>query len=121
MRPLRHVIALGALAVSLSACSRSAPPAPLRVFVSNETEGTVAVIDPATGQVEERIPVGKRPRGLRFSHDGSQLFVALSGSPIAGPGVDESALPEGDRSADGIGVVDVATRKLIRTFPSGQD
>lgn len=109
------------LATGLAGCSQSAPPAPLRVFVSNETAGTVVVVDPATGQVEDRITVGKRPRGLRFSRDGSQLFVALSGSPIAGPGVDESALPEGDRSADGIGVVDVATRKLIRTYPSGQD
>jgi YVTN family beta-propeller protein len=105
------------------ACARTAPapPAPLRVYVSNETAGTVVVIDPATGQIENRIAVGKRPRGLRFSRDGSQLLVALSGSPIAGPGVDESTLPEGDRSADGIGVVDVATRKLIRTYPSGQD
>ncbi len=109
------------LALGSAACSRSAPPAPLRVFVSNETGGTVVVVDPETGQVEDRITVGKRPRGLRFSRDGAQLYVALSGSPIAGPGVDESALPEGDRSADGIGVVDVATRKLIRTYPSGQD
>jgi YVTN family beta-propeller protein len=109
-----------ALAPGAIAC-RSAEPPPLRVFVSNETAGTVVVIDPATGQIEDRISVGKRPRGVRFSPDGSQLFVALSGSPIAGPGVDESALPEGDRSADGIGVVDVATRKLIRTYPSGQD
>jgi YVTN family beta-propeller protein len=109
------------LALGSVACSRSAPPAPLRIFVSNETGGTVDVVDPATGQIDARIPVGKRPRGLRFARDGAQLFVALSGSPIAGPGVDESALPEGDRSADGIGVVDVATRKLIRTYPSGQD
>jgi YVTN family beta-propeller protein len=116
LSPLVLPLALGSVA-----CTRSAPPAPLRVFVSNETAGTVVVVNPATGQVEDRIAVGKRPRGLRFSRDGSQLFVALSGSPIAGPGVDESALPEGDRSADGIGVVDVATRKLIRTYPSGQD
>lgn len=122
---VRRLSALLALLIGLgsAACSRSAPPAPapLRVFVSNETAGTVVVVDPVTGTVESRIPVGKRPRGLRFSRDGSQLFVALSGSPIAGPGVDESALPEGDRSADGIGVVDVATRKLVRTYPSGQD
>ena len=49
------------------------------------------------------------------------LLVALSGSPIAGPGVDESKLPPADRAADGIGVVDLATRKLVRTLTSGQD
>ena len=49
------------------------------------------------------------------------LLVALSGSPIAGPGVDESKLPPADRAADGIGVVDLATRKVVRTLTSGQD
>jgi hypothetical protein len=40
--------------------------------------------------------------------------VALSGSPIAPPGVDESTLPPPDKRADGIGVVSVADRKLLR-------
>ena len=96
------------------------PPGPL-LYVSDETGGAVIVIDAATGQVVERIAVGKRPRGIRVSRDGTNLFVALSGSPIAGPGVDESKLPPADRAADGIGVVDLATRKLVRTLKSGQD
>ena len=100
---------------------RRRPAPPQRVYVSNETAGTVAVIDPATGNVLAAIPVGKRPRGLRVSRDGKQLYVALSGSPIAPPGVDESTLPPADRSADGIAVVDIATRKIVRTIPSGQD
>jgi len=107
-----------------SACSRDRKPAatssPL-VYVSDEAGGVVAVVDPAAAQVVARIPVGKRPRGLKLSRDGKQLFVALSGSPRAGPGVDESKLPPADRSADGVGVVDLATRRLVRTFPSGQD
>ena len=37
----------------------------------------------------------------------------------AAQGVDESKLPPADRSADGVGVVDLATRKLVRTLPSG--
>ena len=97
------------------------PPAGPRVYVSDETGGAVVVIDPATAQVVEKIPVGKRPRGLKVSRDGKTLYVALSGSPIAGPGVDESKLPPADRAADGIGVVDLTTRKLLRTLPSGQD
>jgi YVTN family beta-propeller protein len=92
-----------------------------RLYVSNETQGLVVVIDPANGQVVDRIAVGKRPRGLKLSADGTRLYVALSGSPIAPPGVDESTLPPPDRNADGIGVVDLAQRKLVRTFPSGQD
>ena len=79
------------------------------------------MVDPASGQVVERIAVGKRPRGVRISRDGQHLLVALSGSPIAGPGVDESKLPPADRSADGIGSVNLTSRQLTRTFPSGQD
>src|SRR6266481_4174044 len=64
---------------------------------------------------------GKRPRGAKLSHDGKSLFVALSGSPKAGPGVDESKLPPPDREADGVAVVDLAEAELVRTYHSGQD
>jgi YVTN family beta-propeller protein len=102
------------------------PPAPpaaggLRLYVSDETGGYVVVVDPEAGIVVAHIAVGKRPRGLRLSRDAKQLLVALSGSPIGGPGVDESKLPPPDRSADGIGVVDLAAGKLLRTYHSGQD
>jgi YVTN family beta-propeller protein len=119
---LGPVVAL--LAAAAGGCRGDAPPpapVPQRVYVSNETAGTVAVIDPVTGNVIGAIPVGKRPRGLRVSRDGKQLYVALSGSPIAPPGVDESSLPAADRSADGIAVIDIATRKAVRTIHSGQD
>src|SRR5687768_14564213 len=98
-------------------------PAPqaVRVYVSDETGGTVVVIDPLAARVVERIPVGKRPRGIRLSPDGKQLYVALSGSPIAPPGVDESTLPPPDRAADGIGAIDLASSKLVKTYESGQD
>ena len=99
------------------------PPAPgaVRLYVSDETGGNVIVVDPEEGTVVERIAVGKRPRGIRLSRDGKQLLIALSGSPIGGPGVDESKLPPPDRAADGIGVLDLATHKMVRTYDSGQD
>ena len=53
--------------------------------------------------------------------DGQTLLVALSGSPIAGPGVDESKLPPADRKADGIGVVDLRAMKVSRIMTSGPD
>jgi YVTN family beta-propeller protein len=108
-----------ALLLFFVACSRS-PKDPL-LYVSNEDGGDVAVVDPNTGQVLARIAVGKRPRGIKLSRDGKLLYVALSGSPRAGPGVDETKLPPADRSADGIGVVDLASRKLVRTVACGQD
>jgi YVTN family beta-propeller protein len=77
------------------------------------------VIDSDAGKTIATIPVGKRPRGLHVA--GSRLYVALSGSPKGGPGVDESKLPPADRAADGIGVVDLDKLTLIATLDSGQD
>src|SRR5262245_48251153 len=91
------------------------------LYVSGEESGEIVVVDVDRGEVAARVPVGKRPRGVRLSHDGKLLYVALSGSPRAAPGVDESKLPPPDRAADGVGVLDLATRKLVRTYASGQD
>jgi YVTN family beta-propeller protein len=91
------------------------------VYVSAEDSGIVAVVDPGSAQVVASIPVGKRPRGVKLSRDGKLLYVALSGSPRAGPGIDEHNLPPPDRSADGVGVVNLASRKLVRVFQTGQD
>jgi YVTN family beta-propeller protein len=121
-----------------SACSSSEAPAPApavtpppgaenarpaggRLFVTNEVSGDISVIDVAAQKVITTIPVGKRPRGIRVSPDGSTLYVALSGSPIAGPGVDESKLPPPDKRADGIGVVSVADHRLLRIVKAGSD
>jgi YVTN family beta-propeller protein len=97
------------------------PPASTRLYVSDETGGYVVVIDPHAGTIMEKIAVGKRPRGIRFARDGRYLLVALSGSPIAGPGVDESKLPPPDRSADGIGLISLDSRRVLQTLSSGQD
>ena len=53
--------------------------------------------------------------------DGHRLYVPLSGSPRGGPGVDESTLPPPDRSADGIGIIDLDKLALVKTIASGQD
>ena len=100
--------------------AKPAPGAPL-VYVSDETGMDVVVVDPIGKTVVQRINVGKRPRGVKISPDGTKLFVALSGSPIGGPGVDESKLPPADRAADGIGVVDLATHAVVKKYHSGSD
>jgi YVTN family beta-propeller protein len=122
-------IGLSAVALALATgCSRdqkatqeTKSAAPPFIYVSDETSGAVVVIDPTKVEPVATIPVGKRPRAVKLSRDGKTLYVALSGSPQAGPGVDESKLPPADRSADGIGVLDLATRKILRVLPSGQD
>lgn len=83
-----------------------------RVLVTNERSGDLAVIDGPSRQLLALLPLGKRPRGLKISPDHKLLYVALSGSPIAPPGVDEDTLPPADKAADGIGVVDLETLTL---------
>ena len=92
-----------------------------RLYVTAEQSGEVVVVDPLAAEVVQRIAVGKRPRGLVSSLDAKFLYVAKSGSPRAGPGVDESQLPPADRAADGVGVVDLASGRLVRSLPGGQD
>src|SRR6476660_3676013 len=93
----------------------------LRIYVTNEVSGDLSVIDSGNLDVIGTIPLGKRPRGIHASPDQKTLYVALSGSPIAGPDVDESTLPPPDKSADGIGVFDVAQNKVVRLLPGGSD
>ena len=106
----------------------SKAPAPIpewksgyRVFVTNETSGDLSIIDGTTLEVIGTVKLGKRPRGIHASPDQKTIYVALSGSPLAPPGVDESKLPPPDKSADGIGVYDVELNKIVKVLPGGSD
>ena len=106
-----------------------------QVFVSNEKAGDLTVISGADYRVVTHIPVGKRPRGIRVSPDGQTVYVALSGTPIEPPPQldahgnpllkkntgDDDDLVKADKTADGIGLVDVAQQKLLRKFAAGSD
>ena len=118
----RRVPLLAALLCLAAAGGLASAPAPgFRVLVTNERSGTLSVIDGVSYKLVATVPLGKRPRGLKTSPDGKLLYVALSGSPIAGPGVDERTLPPADKGADGIGVVDLASLKLLRVLRGVSD
>jgi len=117
-----RIAILAVLLVVLAGCAKQAEkPAGYRIYVTNERSGDLSIIDSTTHEVVSTVPLGKRPRGIHASPDGKLIYVALSGSPIAGPGVDESTLPPADKSADGIGVFDVAQGKLVKMLKSGSD
>src|SRR5437773_11069206 len=108
-------------ALTLAGCSSAPKPPSYRVYVTNEASGDLTVIDPVKMEALATLPLGKRARGIHPTPDGKQLLVALSGSPFAPPGVDESKLPPADKTADGIGIFDVAQNKLLRKIASGTD
>ena len=99
----------------------AAPPPAFHAYVTNETSGDLTVIAAGTHEVVATIPLGKRPRGIKVSPDNTRLFVALSGSPPAPPGTDEDSLPPPDRSADGIGIVDIAEGRIVNVLQAGTD
>lgn len=113
---------LAVVMVLLAGCAKQPEkPTGYRIYVTNERSGDLSVIDSTTHEVVSTVPLGKRPRGIHASPDGKLIYVALSGSPIAGPGVDESTLPPPDKNADGIGIYDVAQGKLVKMLKSGSD
>ena len=100
--------------------SRRAARAATELYVSGEESGEIIVVDVDKGEVAARIPVGKRPRGIKLSRDGKLLYVALSGRRAAGrastsrscrPAI---ALPTAGRRRSGQPL-------LLRTLESGQD
>jgi quinoprotein dehydrogenase-associated probable ABC transporter substrate-binding protein/PQQ-dependent catabolism-associated beta-propeller protein len=94
-----------------------------RVYVTNEDAGTVSIISTATHGVIGEIAVGTRPRGVEVSRDGERLYVALSGSPKCPPTLpdEECAQLAADKTKDGIAVVDVRRREVLRVLPGGSD
>lgn len=132
----RVVLALLA-GVALVPLAQGAQVAAYQIYVTNERSGDLTIIDGRDLKVVATVAVGKRPRGIHASPDGKTVYVALSGTPIeAPPQLDAAGNPilkknkqdddddddaKADKSADGIGVVDVATRKVTGKIHAGSD
>ena len=83
------------------------------VFITNERDGTISIVDAARDTVIGQITVGGRPRGIRVSPDQRTLFVAVSRP---------SALPVAKSAEyDFVVAVDVRTHKIIRRYSVGSD
>lgn len=92
-RPLSLMAALLITATPLSAGE---------IWVSNEKDDTVSVIDTETLEVIRTIDVGERPCGITFSKDFSKLYVCASDD-------------------DTVQVIDPNTGKILHDLPSGED
>jgi YVTN family beta-propeller protein len=122
-RPLLVLISCGVCGYIFEVAAASSNAASARAYVSNEDGQSVSVLDTQNATNIATIDVGKRPRGLKLSRDGSRLFVAVSGLPKCPPTVpdEECAKLERDLKADGIAIVDTSLRKVIKVLAAGSD
>src|SRR5579862_3509505 len=133
--PAVLAVAASAALLTVMLLPGGASAASYQIVVSNERSNDITLISGADYSVLATIPVGKRPRGIHGSPDGKLVYVALSGTPIAAPpqldahgnpifkrgGDDDDSEAESDKTADGIGVVDLAARKLKGKIFAGSD
>ena len=89
-------------AIAFASMCLSASVAAHQIYVSNEKDNTISVIDGETLEVIDTIEVGERPRGIVLSHDGKYLYMCTS---------DE----------DHVEVLDLETKKVLHSLPSGPD
>src|SRR5438445_13742593 len=88
-----------ALCLILVALQSAAAEPTYRAFVTNENDGTLSVLDTRSGTVETTVSVGKRPRGIGFTPDHSQIYVAI-----------------GEENA--IAVVDIRSLQIVQQLPA---
>jgi PQQ-dependent catabolism-associated beta-propeller protein len=80
-----------------------APPAlAAEIWVTNEKDDTISVIDIDSLEVVRTIPTGERPRGITFSKDYSRAYVCASDS-------------------DAVQVIDPDSGEVLHNLPSGED
>ena len=76
--------------------------AELRIFVTNEKSDDVTVIQADSGTVLKTIAVGKRPRGVTASADGTRVYVSNSNS-------------------DSVSIIDARALTVLSAVPAGRD
>lgn len=101
MTLLKNATAIAALSLSSLALGAS-PAAAYNVFISNEKENTITVIDSEKLEVVHTIKTGNRPRGIILSKDGKWVIVCTS---------DDNRIE----------VYDAETFKYVKDLPSGPD
>ncbi|ABV94398.1 conserved hypothetical protein [Dinoroseobacter shibae DFL 12 = DSM 16493] len=97
MRPTLTAAATTALLLGTTAALASG-----EIWVTNEKDDTISVIDIATLEVVRTIETGERPRGITFSKDYSRVYICASDS-------------------DTVQVMDPVTGEILHDLPSGED
>ena len=82
--------------------AHSGPVLAEQIYITNEKDDTLSVIDVDSLKVVKTIPVGERPRGITLSVDKKYIFICASDS-------------------DTVQVMEAKTGKILHSLPSGAD
>jgi len=100
--PAAVSVAARSLLFALGTLLASSPAVAYEVYVSNERDNTISVIDGESLEVVRTLEVGERPRGIVLSGDGTRLYVCTSDD-------------------DHVETLDLVTGRVLHTLPSGPD
>ena len=98
----RRAQGLAATVMLIGTLTAAGPASAYTVYISNEKGNSITVLDSATLEIKQTIPVGQRPRGIILTKDGKYLLVCASDD-------------------DTVQILDVATREIVGDLPSGPD
>src|SRR5690625_6615390 len=73
--PIMTLLRAAILTVGMAAMA--APAQAEKIFISNEQDNPLSVIDAESLEVIDTIEVGRRPRAMTLSNEGDHLFVAV--------------------------------------------
>ncbi len=97
MRIATGLLVFGALSAVVARAQETPSPA---LLVLHKGENAMAIVDPSTGAVAGRAPVGDDPHELTVSDDGKLAFASNYASP-------------GPRGGNSLSVIDIAGRKEL--------
>ena len=72
---MRHAFTVLLLAAALALPAM--PAFAVSIFISNERDNTVTVVDGDTLEIVKTIEVGQRPRGITIAPDHKEVYVCL--------------------------------------------
>ncbi len=95
----RMLLLLALAAGSLTLCEAASART---IFVSNEKDNSISIVDGDKLELVKEIPVGQRPRGIVLSPDGKFLYICASDD-------------------DTVQIMDTASLEIVGELPSGPD
>lgn len=113
IRSMGRAVALGIVLASASGLAMAS-----KIFIANEGDDTLTVIDAKTYKTLKTVPVGRTPHNVQVSPDGKRAWLTTNGEPQAGKDAHAGGhQAQGERGA--IWAVDTQNYEVVAKIPVG--